>query len=185
MRRLRSLKAGTLVAQTRPAPYRPNQKKLIQLFTAGFAGTLVTLVLSAAFSILGWVTTDFGALFASLITTGEIPSVTEPIWWVGLTVYLGLGIFAFPILLDLLADRRLMTNHRLFKGLLAGLGLWLLFEGVLKPAAGMGFFSSELPAPIAATALSLLLWMAYGLSFEQVSRVRIVHELRLVEDRAA
>lgn len=179
MARLRSVRGGNSV------PYHPNRRKLIQLSSSGFAGTMATLFLSAVFSIAGWSSTDFGALFGSYFTRGAPPLVSDGTWWLGLTLYLALGTFAFPLCFDYLCDRKVLTNHRWAKGFMAGLLVWILFEAFLKPLAGMGFFSLELPAPFAAMALSLVIWFSYALVFEQSSRVRLVHDLRLVEDQAA
>ncbi len=176
---LRSIRGGL------SAPYHPNRRKLIQISWAGFSGTLVTLFMSAMLYIAGWSSTDFGALFGSFLVKGDPPLVSEPAWWVGLTIYLILGAFVFPIGVDYLAARKLLTNHRWTKGLAAGFILWFVAEALLKPLAGMGFFSNRLPASFAATLFSLALWLSYALIFEKGTRVRLVHDLRLVEAEAA
>ena len=88
-------------------------------------------------------------------------SVMGGSWALGMMAHLATGIIVFPLIYILVVSQRL-TGPPWLRGIVWGVGLWLLAELVMMPAMGSGFFGAKaggMPSAISA----LLGHLVYGL----------------------
>jgi len=81
-------------------------------------------------------------------------------WTTGMLMHLTNGIIVFPAIYLILANR-LLPGVPWFKGVLLGLGLWLVLEAVMLPMMGAGFFNASEGGPKAVMA-ALIAHLIYG-----------------------
>jgi hypothetical protein len=165
--------------------YSVNRNKAVQLIMAGLVATTVMTILTYVLPVLGIPTWDPAGTYGAIFNAQVHPDSTSSRWWLGLIFHLLTGTLMFSFLYDFLADRLVLPNTRWKKGIIYAVGLWLFIEVIVKPIAGNGFFSSNMASPLAQTISSLVTWLVYGLLLDTMTRVPLVHELRMDEQKAA
>jgi len=156
-----------------------NQRKLTQLFVAGFCASVAMVVLSFLLGFVRIPAPDYGGLYGSILNGGNYPSFGSGVWWAGMFWHLANGTFIFPLAFGLLVDRALLTQQRWMKGALWAVAIWLVVEAIMAPIAGLGFFLRLTLTPAALVTTDLLCWLAYGLVLDGMTRVRVVHEIEM------
>ncbi|MBI4404546.1 MAG: hypothetical protein HY537_10315 [Deltaproteobacteria bacterium] len=172
-----------MVEKCKRISYRPNARKLTQLFIVGFVSSVVALLLTAVLTLVGAPVTDLSYLFGGTLFAGVAGETHSPpslaAQWGGLLLYFLLASLVFPLLFDYLADREVLTNRRWLKGFVWGIFLWVFAEGVLKPLMGYGFFSNNMTESVGAVMVSFIVWLAYAFTMETSLRIPIAHELNV------
>ena len=87
-------------------------------------------------------------------------------WTTGMLMHLTNGIVVFPLIYLILANRLLLGAPWL-KGLLLGLGLWLVLEAVMLPMIGAGFFNTN-GGGLKAVMAALVAHLVYGATLGSV-----------------
>jgi len=164
--------------------YHPNQRKLLQLVASGFVACLGVVALNRVMEGLSLPFLDFGSLYGAILA-GESGPVSPTAWWGGMLWHFLNGTFVFPVIFDFLIEERFIPNRPWVKGVVLGVGAWLVFECLLKPLGGAGLFSRRSVWPPGEVLVSLASGVAYGLMLEAMTRVRIVHALYERERNAA
>ncbi len=162
-------------------PYRPNSNKLMQLFVAGFIGIVTMTALAYLLRAFGISAPDFAAEYGAILNEQTYPVSGSALWWVGLGWHFINGTFIFSLLYDYLGDRRVLKGERSVKGLLYGVGIWLLISVIIAPMAGEGLFFRYMAQPAMMAVTALVGWLTYGLVLDSMTRVRVVHELHVSE----
>lgn len=116
-----------------------NVTSLKKALIAGIAGTVVMTVFSFVSHYLNLPKADFHGMIAGWFKTGAVFS------WV---IYFGFGV-ALAYLYGTFFKSRLPA-HSWTRGMIYALILWGMFEIILMPVLGMGFFSGSLAAAVAA-----------------------------------
>lgn len=166
-------------------PYKPNDKKVMQLLFAGFVGTAVMTFVAYLLRIAGVPSPSFPALFGAIINGQNIPYAFTFAWIVGLTWHFINGSLIFPFVGDYLADRKVLPQRKWIKGIVFGIIVWLFHELLVVPAAGLGIFWNVLDSNAIVSLCSFLAFVIYGAALDGVERVRAVHEFRVMERQAA
>jgi len=83
-------------------------------------------------------------------------------WTLGMAVHILNGVIIFPLAYALVAFR-FLPGAPVLRGVFWGVVLWLAAETIVMPAAGAGFFSSEIGGTKAALA-ALMGHLVYGAS---------------------
>jgi hypothetical protein len=159
--------------------YRPNQKKLIQLTASGFVASFTIVLLGVGLREANVPAPDFAALMGAIVNSHSLPEIYSAAWWGGFAVYLLAFVLLLPVTYDYLVDRTVLPSTRWLKGFIFGSLIWLCIEMLVKPLAGEGFFSRITLEPLAISALCLLNSWIYGILLDGLTRLRIVHDLRI------
>ena len=133
--------------------------RLFEGMVSGFIGTLVLTVLMIIKKQLGIMPAlDPVHMLTEMVSTrmGIAPS---PI--IGWIMHFGIGTVAWGGLFGLL-NSKIPSHNQISKGILFGIGAWLVMMLVPMPMSGAGFFALKLG--IQATLLTLMLHLIYGLT---------------------
>lgn len=165
---------GTKTDYTQRHSYGVNANKAGQLLKAGLVGTVAMVVLGYILRAIGLPGPDFGDVYGSVIAGLDGVLVYSGAWWAGLAWHAITGIVVFPFVMDFLADKKILPQRRWLKGISFGVAIWFLMQAIIRPAAGHGFFSSELVNPILSAFCSLICWSVYGAVVDSMERVRMM-----------
>ncbi len=166
-------------------PYKPNERKILQLIVAGFVATTAMTFLTYMVNLSGFVAPSFPSLFGAMVSGNGLPDYLTFAWWVGLLWHFVNGTFVFPILGDFLTDRSILPAQKWLKGGVFGFALWILHDLGIAPLAGIGIFWGEAINSEQISFFSFLAFVAYGLVLDGMERVRVVHEVSFLEQQAA
>ena len=154
--------------------YAINRNKFAQLLLAGLVSTAIITVFGYMADRIAPINIDYARIYGGAVTL-DTPIVYSSAWWMGMVFHFIAGALLFPILYDWGIDRKLLPNRAWVKGGLFGFEIWLLFEVIIKPLCGMGWFSRLTPNPALFGTLNLVLLVGYGLLLESMTRVKLVH----------
>lgn len=157
--------------------YRPNGRKLQQLFISGFTATIAMLGLSYLLLASGVSAIDYAGQIGTVLNGGFIPEPFSTTWWAGLGLQTVLGTFLFSVLFDYLAHQKILPTDKWVKGLLYGTAVWFLTSAVVAPLANQGMFFRLTSTPAILTFANLVCWLGYGMVLDGMTRVRVVHSV--------
>jgi hypothetical protein len=176
---------GSFMKHVATHSYRPNIQKSSQLVLAGLVASVAMMAVAYLLRSMGIPAPDYASQYGAILLGGDHPQAFTTMWWVGLVWHSLNGILLFSFLFDFLADRTVLPSEPIVKGIIYGVGLWLLTSALVAPLAGEGFFFRNLLNPGLTTATNLLSWLVYGALLDSMTRVRAVHHMGLSEKKAA
>jgi hypothetical protein len=137
------------------------RRPFAKLLLAGFVATSVMNLLMFLPRVANWPGTDSASLLAQVLP-GETANQPNWNWWLGTGWHYLNGMVIFPLIFAWLLDPWL-PGHRVARGLIFGLALWLLMELVFMPVVGAGVFASAVDEPLKFSLIYLLGHVGYGL----------------------
>src|SRR4051812_32659532 len=120
--------------------WRRQRRPWGKILLAGFVATSVMNLLMFLPRVGGWPDTDIGWLLASVMPDGA-PGMVNANWWVGIAWHYFNGMVLFPLLYVLGFDWWL-PGHRVARGLVFSMLLWLVIEAVALPLLNAGTFAT-------------------------------------------
>ena len=134
---------------------------------ASLVGTIVLSAIMVMKQMAGMVPqmnpiADLVGIAHSLLGVPAVPLV-------GWVLHFAIGVFVWGILFAVLHPT--IPGSNLIKGLIFGIGAWLLMMGIFLPIAGQGFFgmSGGVVIPVMALLLHLVYGAVLGITFGKLS----------------
>ncbi len=140
---------------------KPNVGRAI---LGGFVGTLVMTMIMYAAPMMSMPKMDIAAMLGSMLNGGQMPALMSGPWLMGMMMHLFDGIIIFPLIYAFLLFR-ILPGSPWLRGVIWGLILWLLSQGMVMPMMGMGVFSANAPRIAVSRCSSCCSSMSCGLSF--------------------
>lgn len=137
---------------------KPNVGRAI---LGGLVGTLVMTMIMYAAPMMGMPKMDVAAMLGSMLNGGQMPASMSGPWLMGMTMHLFDGIIIFPLIYAFLLFR-ILPGSPWLKGVIWGLILWLLSQGMVMPMMGIGLFSANAPNRMMTVIGSLMGHIIYG-----------------------
>lgn len=146
---------------------RFNSREIRNGMLASLAGTLILSAIMMIKQMAGMVPemnpiADFAEIAHSLLGIPAVPLV-------GWTLHFATGVFVWGTLFAVLQPT--IPGSSLFKGLVFGIGAWLLMMCIFLPMAGHGFFGMNvgMVIPMMALMLHLVYGAVLGVTFGNLS----------------
>ncbi len=137
---------------------KPNVGRAI---LGGFVGTLVMTMIMYAAPMMSMPKMDIAAMLGSMLNGGQMPALMSGPWLMGMMMHLFDGIIIFPLIYAFLLFR-ILPGSPWLRGVIWGLILWLLSQGMVMPMMGMGVFSANAPNAMMSVVGSLMGHIIYG-----------------------
>lgn len=118
---------------------------------------------------------DFAAMIGSLVSSQTVAPVSGT-WLLGMLLHFVNGSLVFPLIYVFLVYPRL-PGPAWLRGAAYGVALWLMAQAVVMPLAGVGFFSTAKPRPLAALVWSLGTHLLYGVVLGAIATRRLARAI--------
>ena len=142
------------------------ERYLLQAFGAGLLATIaMSIVLDPLASASGLSPLNLSPLLGSLLSIEKVGPTPGSLYSLGMLEHIINGALLFPLFFVLIGSGalNLLSSQRAVQGLLFGVLLWLLFQTVFAPIAGLGFFSVKAADPVSLLFVSFNGHVIYGL----------------------
>jgi hypothetical protein len=128
---------------------------------AGIVATLAMTLFGYIAPRLGLPRMDFAAMLGSLVNDGLFPETGSGTWWFGMILQFLLGAVVFAwIYANLLQP--VLPGSSWLKGATWGAILWFIWQALVMPVVGYGFFSAADPERSRMVLGSLIAYLLYG-----------------------
>jgi uncharacterized membrane protein YagU involved in acid resistance len=110
---------------------------------------------------------------APMDIAAEIGSQMGGNWWLGMAAHLMIGVVVVPLLLVTVLAKYL-PGPSIVKGLLTGIGLWILAMTIMMPMMGKGLFLTATGEGPKAIVAAFMAHAVYGLLLGKISSIQPV-----------
>ena len=139
-------------------------------YMAGFFAAVIMTLLAHFLGWLGFQVPSFETLYGSIWNDRVPPESFSRLWWLGLVTHLVLATYVYSTVSEYVLEFLGRVRSYWVRGIALGSVFWLFQEMILRPIAGEGFFSSQLPQAASLVILSFVLWSIYGVLYERLNR---------------
>ncbi|MEP3477761.1 MAG: DUF6789 family protein [Fuerstiella sp.] len=92
-------------------------------------------------------------------------------WWLGMTVHVMIGVVILPLLFSFVFAR-FLPGPSVLKGLLVGVGFWLLTMTVTMPSMGKGYFLTATGEGPKAIVAAFMAHAVYGILLGKIAALK-------------